>query len=184
MGLVAFGPHRVGFWVVARGISARGELPASVPVSVFGEPSDDRRALVVAAADDAGQVVWGLVIHDDGASLLMVWDELMFVALGRRALLVDAQGRVQAERLFGRELGTVWRSGEGLLLLGRGWAAKVDGTLATAWEREFGDEALHLVEATPRTLKLAAMGAEDWRELRLDVTSGRDTMENEVGDVH
>ena len=184
MGLVAFGPHRVGFWVVARGISARGELPATVPVHVFGEPSDERRALVVAAADDAGQVVWGLVIHDDGASLLMVWDELLFVALGSRALLVDAQGNVAAERLFERELGTVWRAGEGLLLLGRGWAAKVDRALAIAWEREFGDEALHLVEATSQTLKLAAMDTNDWRELRLDLQSGRDTTGNGDGNVH
>jgi hypothetical protein len=174
MGLVAFGQHRVGFWVVARGISARGELPEHVPVHVSGEPSDDRRALVVAAADEAGQVRWGAVLHDDGGSVLLLWDGLLFVALGRRALLLDEAGHPVAKRTFDEEVGTAWRVPGGLLLLGNGWATHVDQTLTPLWRRQFGEPSLHLLEASDGLLRLAAMGTDDWRELRLDPATGRD----------
>jgi hypothetical protein len=164
----------VGFWVVARGIDAAAELPASVPVRVSGEPAHDRRALVLAAADEAGAVRWGVIVHDDGASVLLPSRGRLLAGLGRRLVLIDEAGAFTAERAFATELLGAWALEDGYLLLGRGVAWRVDGALGVQWERGLAGETFHVLDAGPAGIRLVAMDGADWREHVIDPATGRD----------
>lgn len=173
MALVAFGPWRVGFWVVARGIAARAELPAEVTVRTSGEAADDRRALVVAAADAEGRVAWGAILHDDGASVLLPWKDRLFAAMGARAVALGSDGSFSAERLFARPILGAWTVGDGLFLLGPDRVMRVDARLATQWERPLTGDSFHVLSASDTRLSLVAMNASgDWQPLELDAHSG------------
>lgn len=172
MALVQFAGRRVGFWVVARGISASEELPEGVPVRVSGAPAVDQRALVVAAADEGGSVAWAALVHADGAALLMEWRGRLLAAIGPRAVLLGPGGEFLAERLFEVELVTSWSVPDGLLLLGRGRAWLVDERLVPRWTRPLAGDHFHLLSAGDEGIRLAALGASDWHELLLDPRTG------------
>jgi hypothetical protein len=176
MGLVPFGPYRVGFWVVARGIQARAELPAGVPVRVSGEASDDRRALVLAAADAAGQVAWGAILHDDGASVLLPVRGRMLAGLGARVTVLDEAGGLAAERLFEAPVLGAWTLDDGLFLLGEGRAWRVDDALTVKWTRTLDGEMHHVLGIDDGAVRLVAMSGTDWRELEIDVETGADVL--------
>lgn len=174
MALVQFGAHRVGFWVVARGIDAAAELPQGVPVRVSGEAAHDRRALVLAAADEAGTVRWGAILHDDGASVLLPSRGKLLAGLGRRLVLIDEAGAFTAERRFETELLGAWELPGGHLLLGRGTAWRVNEALGVLWERELSGEAFHVLQAGEAEIRLVAMDGGDWREQAIDPATGQD----------
>ena len=173
MALVAFGPWQVGFWVVARGIAARAELPAEVTVRTSGEPADDRRALVVAAADGEGRVGWGAILHDDGASVLLSWKDRLFAAMGARAVALEQDGSFVAERLFPSPILGAWTVADGLFLLGPDRVTRVDARLSTQWERPLEGDSFHVLSADEARLSLVAMNSSgDWRPVELDASSG------------
>jgi hypothetical protein len=176
MALVPFEGRQVGFWVVPRSEAAAEELPAGLTPTVLGEPLVGHRALIVAAAEqtDAGLVpVWAVVLHEPvGAALLVTWDGLLFAGFGTRAVLLDRDGRVVAERRTAGELVTAWTVPGGLLVFGRGEAMLLDRALAATWTRNVDADSFHLLDADADRFRLAAMGQDDWREIELDARSG------------
>ena len=172
MGLVAFAGQRIGFWVVARGIRAADELPTGTAVAVSGEASDDRRALIVAAEGAGGGVAWAVVLHADGAAVLLEWRGTLVAALGERVVRIDGMGSITCTRVFPSPVASAQSTPGGLLLVGAGEAWLVDEALVPVWRAPLEGEAFHVLSADADTVRLAAMGADDWREFVLDARTG------------
>jgi hypothetical protein len=173
MGLVSFAGRRIGFWVVARGIPASAELPAGTRVVEVGEASDDRRALIVAAADEQGGVAWAVVLHADGAAVLLEWRATLVAALGEHIVRIDGDGALVASARLSSSAVSASTTPAGLFVVGSGEAWLLDEALAPAWRAVLAGDTFHVVSADDAVIRLAAMGAEDWHDLALDARTGR-----------
>jgi hypothetical protein len=173
MGLVSFAGRRVGFWVVARGISAADEVSGAARVTHVGEPSEDRRALVVAAADEQGGVAWAVVVHADGAAVLLEWRETLVAALGERVVRIDAEGSVVASVCLPSAVASASTAPGGLFVVGSREAWLLDDALAPAWRAGLAGDTFHVVSIDNEVVRLAAMDAVDWQEIALDARTGR-----------
>jgi hypothetical protein len=173
MGLVSFAGRHIGFWVVARGITASAELPAGARVHEAGEPSDDRRALIVAAADKQGGVAWAVVLHADGAAVLLEWKGFLVAALGERIVRIDGDGAIVASVTVPSPVASASTTPAGLFVVGAREAWMLDETLAPVWRAELEGDTFHVVSADETAIRLAAMGADDWHDVALDARTGR-----------
>ena len=178
MGLVPFGQWRIGFWVVARGISAAEELPPGLVPVVFGQPSDDMRCLVVAAADGEGQVRWAAHLHANGAAVLLEFAGGLLAAMGRQMVLLDDAGSARHQRLMDDEVLAAWRVDDALLLAGPGRLWLVGPQLDVRWSRPVAGDRLHLLGTESlmaggiTALRVVSMTGDDWTERLLDLRTG------------
>jgi hypothetical protein len=174
MGLVAFGHRRIGFWMADR--TSPPEVPHGLVPHVEGTPVEGGATLVLVAADQAGVPVWSLLLHaPEGASLLLPWGDRLVVALGSTALFLDDEGVVHGRYRAQDDWISGWPTSAGLLLLGRKGAHLVGPDGTPLWQRSIEAEGLHFMQADDDTLTLAVMGADDWREARLDLHTGADS---------
>ena len=178
MGLVPFGRWRVGFWVVARGISAADELLAGISPRVIGTPSDDVRCLVVAAADEAGQVRWAMHLHANGAAVLLEFGGGLLAGMGRTLVLLDEAGEPRSTLQLEDEALAAWSVGEHLLVAGPGRLWMLTSDLTVRWTRPLSGDRLHLLgtDAAPdgsaQALRVVSMTGDDWTERLLDPRTG------------
>lgn len=174
MQLVAFHGLRVGFWMAQSAARAHEELTATATPERHWTPAPDGVALVVAAADEADRVAWAhLVYAPFGAALCVTWGARLAVGTGPRLVVLDAEGRVAGRYDAGEdELLSAWTVDGGLLLLGRRAAHLLDGEARAAWVTPLPAEGLVFLGAEGGTVRLAALGADDWREVRLDMRDG------------
>jgi hypothetical protein len=171
MGLLPFGRHHIGFWMAER--TAPPELPAGITPRVEGEPTAGGVTLVLTGSDPSQRPEWAILLHAaEGASLLLPWEERLFVALGRRALLVDEEGRVLARREFREELLSAWPAAGGLLLFGRGMAHLVDRDVRVLWSRPIKAEGFQPLALGEESFRIAAMRTDDWEEIVLNARTG------------
>jgi hypothetical protein len=147
-----------------------------VPVREAGAAADDRRALVLAAADAAGAVAWGAIVHDDGASVLLTVRGRLLAGLGARVTVLDEAGAFVAERLFESPVVGAWTLPDGLFLLGEGRAWRVDDALRVKWTRTLDGEMHHVMGIDDEGVRLVAMSGTDWHELEIDVETGADVL--------
>lgn len=171
MGLLPFGQHRIGFWMAER--TSAPELPPGVPITEEGTRAPDGSTLVLVGANEAGEPVWVLLLHAAvGASLLIPWDDRLFVAVGEQAVLIDERGRVLARKRFEDELLSAWRTPEGLLLFGRKGARLIDPEARELWMTPLNAEGFQPLSLEGGKYRLAAMRADDWDEIVLDALTG------------
>lgn len=171
MGLIEFGSHRVGFWMADRTTAA--EIPAGLVPQVEGDPVPNGSSLVLIGANEAGVPVWSVLLHaPSGASLLLPWEDRLFVAVGERAILVGEDGMVHARRTFDDAPLSAWRLGSDLLLLGSRGARLVDRNVSDLWAVPLQADGFHPLSLDGGRIRLAAMRAESWDEIVLDARTG------------
>jgi hypothetical protein len=171
MGLLPFGQHRIGFWMAER--TSAPELPPGLTPVVEGTPTPEGSTLVLVGANEAGEPVWALLLHAAvGASLLISWEDRLFVAVGESAVLIDERGRVLARKRFEDELLSAWRTPEGLLLFGRHGARLINPEAQEIWTQPLRAEGFQPLDLEGGRYRLAAMRDDGWDEIVLDARTG------------
>ena len=171
MGLVAFGQHRIGFWMADK--TSAPELPPGMTPIEEGTPVPGGSTLVLIGADQAGVPVWLRLIHEpNGASLLLPWEERLVVGLGSLVLFLDEAGGLHGRYRAEDEWVSAWPTAAGLLLIGRKGVHMVGKSGERRWSHALEAEGLHFLNAEDGAVTLAQMGADDWREVRLDLQTG------------
>jgi hypothetical protein len=174
MQLVDFHGRRVGFWMAQDAAKARDELTPSVTPMEHGRPEPAGVALVVAAADPDDRVAWAHVVYAPfGAALCVTWGGRLAVGAGPKLVVLEGDGSLAGRYDAGDdELVSAWTVDEGLLLLGRRAAHLMDGRATPAWVRPLEAEGLVFLGAAAGTLRVALLGADDWREVSIGARDG------------
>jgi hypothetical protein len=171
VGLIELGTHRIGFWMAER--TAPAEVPSGLVPAVEGTPIPGGATLVLVGADGTGVPVWSVLLHaPGGASLLLPWEDRLFVALGEHALLMDERGTVLARRTFDDAPRSAWRCAGALLVLGGQSARLIDRNVSDLWAVPLQADGFHPLSLEGGRIRLAAMKAESWDEIVLDARTG------------
>jgi hypothetical protein len=170
MGTIALGQHQIGFWMAER--TAAPEIPPGITAQHEGVPVPGGSTLVVVGGQD-GVARWAVCLHErEGASLVLIWDERLLVAVGGTARVLDEFGTVLIRRSFEEELLSAWRTANGLLIFTRRGARLVNSQLEDIWTAPVEADGFQPLDLEGEGFRVAAMRAEGWDELWIDARTG------------